>query len=353
MARFLINRKKSHGKAPGSLIFIGNKKMEKSLIRIIQYNKDTINESELEKIENITDYLKKDSITWINIDGLQDIELIEKTGQIFNLSLLTLEDILNTDQRPKLTEDGNNIVIILKALYYKDNNNTLDSEQISFILNENCLITIQERVGDHFDKVRERLRNSIGRLRQSGSDYLCYSLLDAIVDNYIINIEVLGDEIEKQEKLILSAKKKVVEDIFRYKTELAYIRKAIRPVKEIMTHLLKSELKLISKKISAYLSDLDDLVIQSLEAVEIYYTMISDQLNVYNANVSNRVNDVMKVLTVFSTIFIPLTFITGVYGMNFDNLPELHFKYGYFFVWGVMSVVAIGMLIYFKNKKWW
>ncbi len=353
MARFLKNRKKSHGEAPGSLIFIGNQKMEKSRIRVIQYNKENLVEKEPDKIENAGTYVRKGYLTWINIDGLHDVDLMEKLGNMFQLSSLALEDMLNTDQRPKFFEDEHNVIIILKALTFDKDSSILHSEQISFILGDNYLITLQERVGDYFEPVRERLRNNMGRIRTSEPDYLCYSLFDTLVDSYIMNIEAVGDIIEEQDVTILKgAKRNIIEEIYKHKTEISYIRKSIRPVKEIMTHFIKSDSKFIHKKTHVYLNDLDDLVTQALEAIEIYYTMVSDQLTVYHTNLSNRVNDVMKVLTIFAAIFIPLTFIAGVYGTNFDHLPELHYKYSYFIMLGVMVCMAGVMLLYFKRKKW-
>ena len=353
MARFLLTRNKSHGEAPGSLIFIGDRKMEKSRIRIIQYNKDNIAEKEPDKIEDVKSYLKEGYVTWINIDGLQDVELIGKLEKMFNLSSLALEDILNTDQRPKLLEDEKNMIIILKALTYNKETRSLSTEQISFILGDGYLITLQERVGDYFEPVRQRLRNSLGKIRTQGPDFLCYALFDTLVDSYIMNIEALGDIIEDQEEEVLKGtSKKIIEDIYRHKTEISFMRKSVRPVKEIMVHLIKSESKYINRKTHIYLNDLDDLVTQAMEAIEIYYTMVSDQLTVHHTNLSNRANDVMKVLTIFASIFIPLTFIAGVYGTNFDYLPELKIRWAYFAMLGLMGLITGVMLIYFKRKKW-
>lgn len=353
MARFLKNRQKSHGKSPGSLIFIGQQKMEKSRIRVIRYDQEQLKEEELENVNNLDTTLRKGTITWLNIDGLHDTDMMNQLKGMFDISSLVMEDILNTDQRPKLVEDNDKIIIILKVFYFKTEENIFSSEQISFILGENYLITIQERVGDYFESVRNRLRNSIGKVRQSGSDYLCYALLDAVSDSYMSVIEKLGDVIENQEEVILKhTRRDIIGDIYRHKTEISYLRKSIRPVKEIMIQFLKSESNLLHKRTIVYLNDLDDIITQVLEAVETYYTMISDQLTIYHTNISNRVNDVMKVLTVFASIFIPLTFIAGVYGTNFDYLPELHFRYSYFIMWGVMICVAGGMLLYFNRKKW-
>jgi magnesium transporter len=353
MARFLINRQKSHGEVPGSLIFIGDRKMENSRIRVIQYNKDNITEKELKNIEDAGSYIEDGNITWINIDGLHVVGLMEKLEKMFKLSSLALEDILNTDQRPKFIEDENNVIIILKALSYDKDARILSSEQISFILGDRYLVTLQERVGDYFEPVRDRLRKSRGKIRELEPDYLCYALFDTLVDSYIMNIEALGDIIEDQEEAVLKETgKKIIEDIYRHKTEISFMRKSVRPVKEIMVHIIKSESKFIHKKTHIFLNDLDDLVTQAMEAIEIYYTMVSDQQTVHHANLSNRVNDVMKVLTIFAAIFIPLTFIAGVYGTNFDYLPELHFKWGYFVMLGLMVCTAGIMLLYFKRKKW-
>ncbi len=353
MARFLINRQKSRGEAPGSLIFIGDRKMEKSRIRVIQYNEDNITEKELEKIEDVSSYIKEGYVTWINIDGLHDVGLMEKLEKMFNLSSLALEDILNTDQRPKFIEDENNVIIILKALTYDKDARSLSSEQISFILGDRYLVTLQERVGDYFEPVRDRLRKSRGKIRLLGPDYLCYSLFDTLVDSYIMNIEALGDIIEDEEESVLKGTaKNIIENIYRHKTEISYMRKSVRPVKEIMVHLMKTESSFIDRETHIFLNDLDDLVTQAMEAIEIYYTMASDQQTVHHANLSNRVNDVMKVLTIFAAIFIPLTFIAGIYGTNFDYMPELHFKWGYFVMLGLMVCTAGVMLLYFKRKKW-
>ena len=353
MARFLKKRSISHGEAPGSLIFIGKQKMEKSRIRVIHYNKENLVEKELDKIEDSFSFIKEGYITWINIDGLQDIDLMEKLTKKLKLSSLAVEDMLNTDQRPKFLEDEQNVIIILKALMYDKDTLTLHSEQISFILGKDYLVTLQERIGDHFEPVRERIRKFRSAKLISGPDYLCYALFDTLVDSYIINIETVGDLIEDLEAVILKkTDRKIIENIYKHKTEISYMRKSVRPVKEIMTHIMKSDSRFIRKKTYAFLNDLDDLVTQALEAVEIYYTMVSDQLTVYHTNISNRVNDVMKVLTIFASIFIPLTFIAGVYGTNFDYLPELHFRWAYFAMLGVMVFTAGVMLLYFKRKKW-
>jgi len=353
MARFLKKRIQSQGKAPGSLTFLGRQKMEKPRLRIIQYNEEKISEFEISTIEEFTNILSENQVTWLNIDGLHDIELIKSLGLKINISNLILEDIVNTDQRPNYYESTNYISIILKFVKYNKEINSIKTDQVSLIFSKNYIITFQETQGTYFEAVRERLRNSFGRIRKKGPDYLAYALIDTIVDHYIENIEILGEVIEEMEKEIFNLQSKnTINKIYTHKTEISYLRKTIRPVKEIVNQLLKSESILIHDETSNYLKDLEDLVSQSTDAIEVYSSMISDQLNIYHANLGSRANEVMKVLTIFAAIFIPLTFIAGIYGTNFDYVPELHFKYSYFIMLGFMVVVAIIMLLFFRKKRW-
>lgn len=352
MARFLKDKQNSKGAAPGSLIFIGQQKMENSRIRVTQYNTEYIKEGELKKLDKIAEYLSDDHVTWISIHGLQDTTLIAQIGEKFDISSLILEDILNTDERPKFIEDDTHLFVILKSLSFNPENCKFQIDQISLIVGENYLISIQETETDYFEDVSRRLNSGMGKIRSYSPDYLCYTLIDTVVDGYILNIEKMGNVIEEQEKRLLTSDKQIIENIYHYKTELAYIRKNIRPVKELMTRFVTSDSDLINDRTYSYLRDLEGLVTQALEAIEIYYTMVSDQQNSYNANINNNVNDVMKVLTIFSAIFIPLTFIVGVYGMNFNYIPALKYRYSYFILWGIMVAIAIIMLFFFKRKKW-
>lgn len=352
MARFLKDKQNSKGAAPGSLIFIGQQKMENSRIRVTQYNTAYIKEGELKKLDKIGEYLSDEHVTWISIHGLQDTTLIAQIGEKFDISSLILEDILNTDERPKFIEDDTHLFVILKSLSFNPENCKFQIDQISLIVGENYLISIQETETDYFEDVSRRLNSGMGKIRSYSPDYLCYTLIDTVVDGYILNIEKMGSVIEEQEKRLLTSDKQIIEYIYHYKTELAYIRKNIRPVKELMTRFVTSDSDLINDRTYSYLRDLEGLVTQALEAIEIYYTMVSDQQNSYNANINNNVNDVMKVLTIFSAIFIPLTFIVGVYGMNFNYIPALKYRYSYFILWGIMVAIAIIMLFFFKRKKW-
>lgn len=352
MARFLKNKQKSQGTAPGSLIFIGQQKMQDIKIKAIQYSKDELKILRPTTFSNIKSCLSDKHVTWISLYGLHNTDYIKEMGDVFQIPPLILEDILNTDERPKFDEDDKHIFIIIKSLFFHSDLNKVQIDQISIILGANYLITIQENDFPYFADIDKRLESGTSKIRTYTPDYLCYALLDTIVDSYILNIEKLGSHIEAQEKDLLTSNKQLIENIYHYKTELSFIRKNVRPIKEVMTRFMTSDSDLINPRTFNYLKDLENLVTQALEAIEIYYTMVNDQHNIYNTNTSNSVNDVMKVLTIFSTIFIPLTFIVGVYGMNFSYIPELQNHSGYFILWGIMVIIAIFMLLFFKKKKW-
>ncbi|MCI5706656.1 MAG: magnesium/cobalt transporter CorA [Odoribacter sp.] len=352
MARFLKDKQQAKGTAPGSLIFIGQQKLKHTKIIVRQYNNNYFKEGELKSFSNLTEYLSDDHITWFSLFGLHDIQLIENLGTTFNINSLILEDILNTDERPKFIEDEYHIFIIAKNLEYDPVASKVQMEQISIIAGKNYLISIQETETDHFQDICRRLSAKQAKIRNYTTDYLCYALMDTLVDSYILNIEKLGSNIEAQEKDLLTCNKQIIENIYHYKTELSYIRKNIRPAKEIISRFINCDSELINKRTYTYLRDLDGLVTQAIEVIEIYYMMVSDQQNSYNANINNNVNDVMKILTIFSAVFIPLTFLAGVYGMNFENMPELKYEASYFILWAVMIGIALLMLIFFKRKKW-
>lgn len=353
MARFLNDRQKASGKIPGSLIHLGAKKIDKPLIRLTNFTTDKLIEIEPKRLEDCLPYISKDTVSWISLYGLHDEELIQKLGELFDIHGLLLEDMLNTDQRPKIAETDKFQIIILKTLDYNEKTKELTSNQISLILDDNFLITLQEKEGHYFDVIRERIRKGTGRVRRKEADYLTYVLLDTIVDNYLINIEILGDIIEKMEaRLFLANQKGLIKEIYKHKTEINFLRKIVRPVKEIVHQLIENESGFISDDDLKYFRDLNDLVVQATESIEIYQTMLNDQMNIYHATLDNRANEIMKVLTVLSAFFIPMTFLAGVYGMNFDNLPELHLKYGYFYFWGLMVMITASLFGFFKWKKW-
>ena len=353
MARFIHDRKASKGQIPGSLILIGKQKMEKPIIRLMEYNREKLVEKELSGMEEANSINDPDLVTWINIYGIHDLALMEQIGEMFHLHPLFMEDLMNTDQRPKYEDGDQYDAFILKMLKYDESVKLISAEQFTLILGEHFVLTLQEQVGDVFNPVRERIRNAKSSSKLFDPDYLAYALLDTVVDNYILVTESIGREIEAlEDKIFLNPEKTLVEQIYKLKTELSFLRKSVRPVKDLMSHLLKSENTFFDEKRKQFLTDLEDLVVQSTEAIELYNGMISDHLNIYSTNVNNRINEVMKVLTIFASIFIPLTFLAGIYGMNFEYIPELGFKYSYLIFWIVALTVGIGLLIYFRRKKW-
>ncbi len=353
MARFLKKREASKGLAPGSLVFVGDKKVENIRIRVIDYDKDALNEEELKDISKSAKFENTDTVTWINVDGLHDLELMKEIGKIFSIHPLLLEDILNTGQRPKIEEFDNCLFMVLKMLRYDREKQMILAEQLSMVVGKTYLLTFQEKPGDVFEPVRDRIRKQKGRIRITGVDYLSYALLDIIVDNYIHIIEMLGEQIEELEEDVISHPDSILmEKINNFKREMVFLRKSIRPVKEAVVKLSKLDSEFIDDRTIPFLKDLEDHIIQAVESIDTYGDMLSDQLDIYNTGVNNRINDIMRVLTIFAAIFIPLTFIAGIYGTNFEYLPELHFKYSYYIFWGVMITLAVSMIIFFRKKGW-
>lgn len=351
-----IKTKKHHkkiGKAPGSMIYTGHKSSKKLFIESFDYNVDKCIEKELNNVEEIFQFKLSDSITWINLNGLNHVTEIEKLGNHFNLHPLVLEDIVSISQRPKIDEHEDYLFVVLKMLY-NDKDDHIVSEQVSFILGKNYVLTFQESEGDVFDTVRVRIRHGKGRVRTMQSDYLLYILMDAIVDHYFTIIETLGNKIEDYETNIFSGNvsNTINKDIQDLKREILRVRRAIFPLREVINRIEKHESPLIEAKTKTFYRDIYDHLIQVTENIDIYREMIWSLMDMYMTTISNKMNEVMKVLTIMASIFIPLTFIAGIYGMNFDNIPELHYEYSYYILWAVMIVLFAGMLYYFKRKKW-
>ncbi|WP_225034658.1 magnesium/cobalt transporter CorA [Winogradskyella sp. SM1960] len=347
------NYKKHIGKAPGTLVYTGKKTEKQLKIESFDYTKDTITENVLTNIADVKAHKETDSVTWINIDGLNAITEIENIGKQYDLHPLVLEDIVNTAQRPKIDEYDDYLFVVLKMLYY-DTNENIVIEQVSFILGKNYVLSFQESEGDVFDNVRERLRHGNGRIRGLKSDYLLYALIDAVVDNYFSIIETLGNKIEDLETDLFegNAKEDISIEVQQLKREILKVRRAIFPLREIINRVEKGEHALILQRTINYYRDIYDHLIQVSENIDIYREMIWSLMDMYMTTISNRMNEVMKVLTIISTIFIPLTFLAGLYGMNFEYIPELQYRYGYFVLLGVMFLMFLGLLYYFKRKKW-
>lgn len=353
MVRFTKKISRKAGLPPGSLIHIGDRKTEKPRIKTIIYDERYLEEKGFDRVEGPFLSEPVPAITWLNMDGIHQIDLIEKIGESFGLHPLALEDVLNTDQRPKFDDYEDYICVILKMLTYNDKEDHLQVEQISLIVGSNFVISLQESEGDVFDPVRERLRKSKGRIRKMGSDYLAYALIDAIVDNYFVVLEKIGEEIESlEDELLSNPRPETSRTIHHLKRELIFLRKSVWPLREIMGRLERGESSLIKDQTKPFLRDVYDHTIHVIDTVETFRDMVSGMIDVYLTSVSYKLNEIMKVLTIIATIFIPLTFIAGVYGMNFAYMPELEWRGGYAFTWGIMIAVALIMLRYFKRKGW-
>jgi len=341
------------GQVPGTLIHIGDKKIDKSLISLIGYNENAFEEKKIVSTEELSTQLRNKNNLWINIEGISDTDLISEVGKIFNLHPLMLEDIVNTAQRPKFEDFGDYIYVVLKMIYFDTQKKEIQAEQVSLVLGENYCITFQEQEGDIFNPIRDRLKNNKGRIRKLGVDYLTYSFMDAVVDNYFIILERLGDHIEGMEsELISEPDTKTLSSIYSLKRDAVFLRRSVWPLREVVSALERNDSKLIKKTTFVYLRDVYDHTIQVIDTIETFRDMLSGMLDIYLSSVSNRMNEVMKVLTIIATIFIPLTFVAGVYGMNFKNMPELNSPWGYPVVLGIMAVIFTGMVFYFKKKKW-
>lgn len=353
MPRLFKRISKKRGLAPGSLVYVGDKQTEETRITLIDYNESQFQEKEVATIEECFPFKDKPTVTWINIDGLSNTDLMEKLGKHFGLHSLILEDILNTNQRPKIEDFEEYMFVVTKMTYYDDKENETKTEQVSFILGQNFVISFQEKLGDVFDSIRERIRKAKGRIRKAGADYLLYSLIDAIVDNYFVILEKVGDKIEiLEESVVAEPKPESLHIIHVLKREMIFLRKSVWPLREVVNTLGKVESSLVQKSTGIYLRDIYDHTIQIIDTIETFRDMLSGMHDTYLSGISNKMNEIMKVLTIFASIFIPLTFIAGVYGMNFSYMPELNWRWGYFGVWGIVIVVGVVMIMYFKRKKW-
>jgi len=353
MSRVVKRTSKGIGVAPGTLVHIGENKNEKVHLSMFEYSEESFQEKVLSNIEECFASRKNSTVKWINVDAIDKVDIIEDIGNEFKLHPLMLEDILNTAQRPKIDDYDDYLYIVLKMLYYNEKSNEITSEQVSFVLVSNYVFSLQEFEGDVFDNVRERLRSGKRNIRKTGPDYLVYALIDAIVDSYFAIIEKIADKTDNLEaELIDKPDKDILKDIHSLKREMIFLRNSIWPLREVINSLIRSDSPLIDKNIVVYFRDVYDHTIQIIDTIEIYREILASMQETYISSVSNRTNEVMKILTIFSTIFIPLTFIAGVYGMNFRYLPELEWSFGYVLFWVICIVVAFFMLRYFRKKKW-
>jgi magnesium transporter len=352
MPRASQRRSAKSGLAPGTLIHIGKIHAEPVKMILCRYDASQFQETEVAAVEGLRPPPEARTVTWVHIDGLRDVALLEKIGSLFGLHPLTLEDILNTEQRPKSEDHGDYLYAVLK-LFHRMDGAVPAPEQVSLVLGPNWLITLQEKEGPLTAPLRERLRNEKSRLRRGGADDLAHALLDAIVDSYFGLLDEFGEKVEKvEEALIGRPSPQTLQAIQALKREILVLRKSVWPLREMIGSLGRSDSPLIDATTRIYFRDVYDHTVQIIDTIETYRDMLSGMLDIYLSSVSNRMNEIMKVLTIIATVFMPLTFLAGVYGMNFKYMPELEWPWAYFALWGVMLVIAAVMLLYFRRKRW-
>jgi magnesium transporter len=353
LTRFIRKPAHAPGTPPGTLVPASEKKSAKSRISLIAYDQNHYLKKEIESIEEALPLKDSPAVTWINIDGLHDIALIESIGIQFGIHPLTQEDIVNIGQRPKAEDFDDYIYIVFKMLSYRDGMDQIESEQVSLVLGSNFLISFQEVPGDVMAPVRERIEKGKGRIRRAGCDYLAYALIDAVVDHYFFVLEAFGEKIEDLEAELLSdPTPNSLQHLYAMKRDVIFFRKQVWPIRELLNRLVKEESPLIDKSVDVFISDVYDHTIQIIDTIESFRDLMAGLLDIYLSTISNRMNAIMKMLTIMATIFIPLTFIAGIYGMNFDYMPELKWHWAYPALWVIFISIFVGMLAWFKHKKW-
>ncbi|MFS4468337.1 magnesium/cobalt transporter CorA [Maribacter sp. 2210JD10-5] len=340
------------GKAPGTVSYMGTKEKTESVAHVISYNKDSYDEDSSKELQIIEATRTSSKISWVDVVGITDEPFIEALGEYFGLNGLVLEDAINTEQRPKIDEYDNYIFGVFKMLYINGGKEII-GEHVAISLFKDTVLVFQEVEDDVFNGVRNRIKSKSGRIRSRGADYLFFALLDAIIDNYFLVLEHINLKIEELEDEVYdNPRPEVAQKIQLLKKEILKIRRWIFPVRELISRLIDSESTLITKDTKIFLRDVHDHTLEINESLQIYREMSMSLMEMYMSNMSNKMNEVMKVLTIMASIFIPLTFIAGIYGMNFEHIPELKWEYGYYYFWGVMFILLAGMLIYFKKKQW-
>lgn len=340
------------GLPPGTVVYTGEKKKEKVKILVMDYDESKFEERWVDNPQDCIKLLRDPTVTWIHVTGVHDIKKIEGMGEAFGLHPLVMEDIANTEQRPKMDDYEDYLFIVCKMIFY-DRKGGIRVEQVSLVIGKHYVMSFHEKEEDVFELIRNRIRNGKGRTRRLKSDWLGYALLDAIVDNYFVTLEKIGEEIEQIEaEVVRKPTTKTIGKIHKLKRDLIFLRKSIWPLREVVSSLQRTESKLVKKNTKIYLKDLHDHTVQVMDMIETYRDVLSGMMDVYLSSISNRMNEIMKVLTVISTIFIPLTFLTSLYGMNFHYMPELSSPLGYPLLWLVLITVALVMVAYFRRKKW-
>jgi magnesium transporter len=353
LKKFQRKYSRKAGLPPGTLMYTGVKKEEAVKIHVINYDENSFDEHETLNIEEALKRVNKTNMTWIKISGVHDIKIVEKIGGFFNLHPLLLEDIMDIQQRPKCEEFGEYILIVAKRLYFEENENSLKDFQISFIIGDMFTISFQEQLDNIFDNILERITKAKGRVRQLGSDYLAYRLLDAIVDSYFIVLDNFTNRIETVEDLLVeNPSHEITYDIHHIKRDVLFLHKSIWPLRDIINGLARAESPNIKQTTSIYFRDIQNHIIQIIDTIDTFREMLNGMFEIYLTSVSNKLNEIMKILTIISTIFIPLSFIASLYGMNFKYMPELYLPSGYYIILFVMMIIGFTMLLLFWRKRW-
>jgi len=353
MHRSMIKRSRKTGLPPGSLVHVGLERAEKTRITVLDYDAEHVEEREVHAVEELAPYIGKPSVTWIDVVGIHEPKVIEQIGCQFHIHPLLMEDIMNTTQRPKIDDLGKYICLILKMITFDETVMELRIEQLSLVFSDDFVLSFQESENAIFKPLRDRIRNSLGRIRKMGTDYLAYSIMDAVVDHYFVVMEQMGEKIDSLEnEVVANPKRETLSGVQRLRDEILLVRRSVWPLREVISLLERAESPLVDKSSSFFFRDVYEHTIQVMDTVDTYRDILSGMFDIYLSSISNRLNEVMKVLTIIATLFMPLTFLAGVYGMNFEHMPELKWQYGYFMLWGVMIVIAMAMLVYFRKKKW-
>ena len=352
-SKLIKSRVKKVGLAPGELIPTNEKKPSKIALTLFDYDANKLVELQQASIQECLAYMATPGVTWINICGIDDTQTIEMVGRYFGLHPLLLEDITSRGQRSKLDDYKDTIYIVVKMLTYNNEKQETEDEQVSLVLGKNFVISFLESQNNIFAPVYERLRPSNSRIRQRDADFLCYTLIDCLVDNYFLTLEKVDQKLENlEEEVVKSPSPKTLQKIQHTRRELTLLRKSVWPMREVISNFRRIETPLIQESTKLYIHDVYDHTIQAIDTIESFRDIASGMLDIYQSNMTQRMNEIMKVLTVVSTLFVPLTFIASIYGMNFDHMPELHWEYGYYEVLGLMAALTVFMLYFFKRKGW-
>ncbi len=353
LGRLASRTRKPPGTSPGTLVYTGERHEAEVVVSVIEYDAESLVESTIEDIRDCFDSADADPITWVNIDGLHDVGMIEQVGEHFGVHRLALEDVVSTTQRPKVEEYETHFIVILRMLDFDAETSSVSAEQVSLVVGKSWLFSFQERPGDVFDPVRERLRTKKGKIRSRGPDYLAYALIDAVVDHYFRILELIGDRIEElEDQVLVEATLESMHRIHHLRREMLIVRRAVWPLREALGQLYRGEVELVQEETEVFLRDVYDHCVQLIDTVETLREVLSGAMDLYMTGVSNRMNEVMKVLTIIATIFIPLSFVAGVYGMNFEYMPELNVRWGYPALLAAMGTAAGAMVWYFRRKGW-